>query len=366
MKLKAIKLSRSSLTRIIDLPKLEIESKNILKYLVFLGLGILILVLMWRSQSASYLEQCVNDGIPIADCSLFDRILDDFKSVNWFWILLVLFIYMLSNVFRTWRWQQLLDPLGHQPGFLNCMGTLMLGYFANLGVPRSGEFIRAGAISKYEDIPIEQSFATIVIGRIVDVIMLLLIIGLAFLLSWDIFVDYAEQNDIISANTIFIILGVGVVLGIIGLLVLRYIFATPDEGQGKFFVKIKSMMKSFVDGLKSITKVKSKKLFWAYSFGIWICYYLMTYLCFFAFEPTQELTPIAGLIVFVFGTLGIVFPSPGGMGSYHFLVTQALIILGISSIASFSFAMILYFSIQLFGNIVFGLISLVVLPIINK
>lgn len=321
---------------------------------------------MWRSQSASYLEQCMQDGIAADNCSLFDRILADFKSVNWVWIFIVLFIYMVSNFFRAWRWQQLLDPLGYKPGFLNCMGTLMLGYFANLGVPRSGEFIRAGALSRYEEIPIEQSFATIVIGRIVDVVMLLVIIGLAFLLSYDIFVEYFEQNFNIPASKIFIGLGVLVALGIIGLLILRYIFSMPDEGQGKFFVKIKSMMKNFVEGLKSITKVENKKLFWLYSFGIWICYYLMTYLCFFAFEPTLHLSPIAGLIVFVFGTLGIVFPSPGGMGSYHFLVTQSLIILGLSSIDSFSFAMILYFSIQLFGNILFGLISLVALPIINK
>ncbi len=342
------------------------DLKNIIKYLVFLGLGVLILTLMWNSQSASYLEQCTQDGLTADQCSLFDRILSDFKSVNWFWILLVLIIYMVSNVFRSWRWQQLLKPLDHQPSFLNCMGTLMLGYFANLGVPRSGEFIRAGAISKYENIPVEQSFATIVIGRIVDVLMLLLIIGLAFLLSYDIFVSYFEQNFNIPASKVLLGFGVLAALGLIGLGVLKYIFGLPDEGQSPFFVKIKNLMKSFVEGLGSISKVENKTLFWLYSFGIWFCYYLMTYLCFYAFEPTAHLTPIAGLIVFVFGTLGIVFPSPGGMGSYHFLVTQALIILGLSSIDSFSFAMILYFSIQLFGNIVFGLISLVVLPIINK
>lgn len=321
---------------------------------------------MWNSQSASYLEQCTLDGSPSSDCSLFDRIVADFRSVNWLWILLVLFIYMVSNVFRSWRWQQLLNPLGHNPSFLNCMGTLMLGYFANLGVPRSGEFIRAGAISKYENIPVEQSFATIVIGRIVDVLMLLLIIGLAFLLSYDIFVDYFDQNFNIPASKVFMGFGVLAVLGVVGIFFLRYIFGLPDEGQSALFIKIKSLIKSFVEGLGSISKVQNKTLFWLYSIGIWVCYYLMTYLCFYAFEPTAHLSPIAGLIVFVFGTLGIVFPSPGGMGSYHFLVTQALIILGLSSIDSFSFAMILYFSIQLFGNIVFGLISLLMLPIINR
>jgi len=331
-----------------------------------LGVGILILALMWNSQSASYLEQCTQDGMPADECSLFDRILSDFKSVKWFWILLVLFIYMLSNVFRSLRWQQLLKPLGHQPSFLNCIGTMMLGYFANLGVPRSGEFIRAGSIARYEKIPFEQSFATIVIGRIVDVVMLLLVIGLAFLLSYDIFVSYFEKNFNIPASKVLIGFGVLAALGIIGLLVLKYIFDSSDEGKSPIFLKLKNLLKSFVEGLGSVSKVENKMLFWLYSIGIWVCYYLMTYLCFDAFEPTAHLTPIAGLIVFVFGTLGIVFPSPGGMGSYHFLVTQALIILGLSSIDSFSFAMILYFSIQLFGNIVFGLISLIMLPIINR
>lgn len=340
--------------------------KNILKYLVFLGIGILILVLMWNGQSASYLAQCAQDGIPAENCSLFDRIVMDFKSVNWLWIIFILGIYMLSNIFRGLRWVQLFEPLGYTPRFINIFCTMMLGYFANLGVPRSGEFIRAGAISKYENIPVEQSFATIVIGRIVDVLFLLLILGLAFLLSYDIFVDYFAQNFNIETKTILIYLGILILLGVLGILVLRYFLTRPEEGQSSFIKKLKGLILNFLEGLKSITQVENKSLFWLYSLGIWVCYYLMTYLCFFAFEPTQHLGAIAGLVVFVFGTLGIVFPSPGGMGSYHFLVTQALIILGLSSIDSFSFAMILYFSIQLFGNILFGIFSLVTLPIVNR
>ena len=59
-------------------------------------------------------------------------------------------------------------------------------------------------------------------------------------------------------------------------------------------------------------------------------YYLMTYLCFFAFEPTAGLSMLAGLVVFVFGGWGIVIPSPGGMGTYHFLAQTALSIYGVS------------------------------------
>ena len=76
-------------------------------------------------------------------------------------------------------------------------------------------------------------------------------------------------------------------------------------------------------------------------------YYMMTYLCFFAFAPTAHLAPIAALTVFVFGTFGIVIPSPGGMGTYHVLATAALVIHGVNSNDAFSFANIMFFSIQI-------------------
>ncbi len=340
--------------------------KGILKFILFLSLGVLILWLMYRSQSAAYLEECQKDGIPIADCSLVDRIVADFKSVKWIWIIAILFIYMLSNVFRALRWQQLLQPLGKTPRFLNALGTLMLGYFANLGIPRSGELIRAVSLSRYENISTEQTFATIVVGRVVDFLMLFVVIGLALLLSYDIFFDYFQQNFAMSTNTLLMYLGILVLLGVIGLLVLRYILKLPVDQGPPIVRKLKEILNNFIEGLMSVTKVENKPMFWIYTIGIWVCYYLMTYICFFSFEPTSFLGPIAGLVVFVFGTLGIVFPSPGGMGSYHYLVTQALIIFGIDSINAFSFAMIIFFAIQLFGNILFGMISLIALPIINN
>jgi uncharacterized membrane protein YbhN (UPF0104 family) len=100
--------------------------------------------------------------------------------------------------------------------------------------------------------------------------------------------------------------------------------------------------------------------------GIWVLYYFMMYFAFFTFAPTAHLGPIAGLVVFVFGSLGILIPTPGGMGSYHYLVGEALTMYGVSGVDAFSFANIVFFSIQLFVNILLGIISLIVLPAINK
>lgn len=95
-------------------------------------------------------------------------------------------------------------------------------------------------------------------------------------------------------------------------------------------------------------------------------YFAMTYLSFFAFGPTAHLAPIAGLIVFVFGGWGIVIPSPGGMGTYHYLAQVALAMYGVNGDDGFSWANISFFSIQLGCNISIGIIALILLPIINR
>jgi uncharacterized membrane protein YbhN (UPF0104 family) len=95
-------------------------------------------------------------------------------------------------------------------------------------------------------------------------------------------------------------------------------------------------------------------------------YFLMNYLFFFSYEPTTELAPVVALMVFVFGAFGIVIPSPGGMGTYHWLVIQALAIYGISEINGFAFANIAFFSIQIFCNIAMGIIATILLFTLNR
>ncbi|MEZ4980194.1 MAG: lysylphosphatidylglycerol synthase transmembrane domain-containing protein [Saprospiraceae bacterium] len=122
------------------------------------------------------------------------KILSDFASVNYWWILAILFVYFISNISRTMRWKMLLKPLGYQPGYLNMYFTIMLGYFANLGLPRMGEVVRAGALSRYEKLPAEKVMGTIVTDRVFDLISLLLVVGLAFLLEFDTLWGWLSEN----------------------------------------------------------------------------------------------------------------------------------------------------------------------------
>ena len=339
--------------------------KSIIQFIVFLGIGVFLLFLLYNKLNVAYQEECAFKGIPESDCSLIKRIIEDFRSVNAIWIALICIIFMFSNWLRAIRWKQLLAPLGYHPSTTNALGTVMVAYLSNLALPRIGEVVRAGSLSKYEDIPVSKVFGTVVVDRILDFISLFVVIGLALLLSFTTFQDYFAKNFELPPGKFLMIAGVMAVLGLVGLFVLNRILSAENVSN-KFFLKIQQIWKGFKDGFKSVAKVENKPLLVLNSIGIWLMYYLMTYFCFFAFAPTQHLGAVAGLVVFVFGTLGIVLPSPGGIGSYQWLVSQALIIYGIDKFDAFSFSNIMFFAVQIFCNILFGLFFLMYLPYYNE
>ncbi|NJK83265.1 MAG: UPF0104 family protein, partial [Saprospiraceae bacterium] len=92
---------------------------NILKALLFAGIGFSILYLLYSKQNANYQLYCQTEGIAATDCNLLNKIWNDFKSVNFFWIGMVFLAFGVSNISRTLRWQMLLRALGHQTRFAN-------------------------------------------------------------------------------------------------------------------------------------------------------------------------------------------------------------------------------------------------------
>lgn len=342
--------------------------KTILKSTVFFGIGFGILYFLYIRQQEAYLAECALKNIAEADCNLLDKVWADIKSADYFYIGIALILYMLSNVARALRWKQLLEPLGYRPTFFNSLASIMAGYLTNLGIPRSGEFIRAGLLSKYESLKPEKVMGTIVTDRLADLISLLVVIGLTFLLSFSQIYSYLQRNAVFGGGFLEALsfnLLVGIFLIVLVLLYLAYRFRRAIK-EHRFYLKLKDVLRGFWEGIKSVLALKRPGLFIFYSLIIWLCYYLMTYVIFFAYGPTTHLSPLAGLVVFVFGTLGIVIPSPGGMGSYHFLIGEGLALYGINGGDAFAFANILFFSVQIFVNVLFGILAFVLLPLVNE
>jgi len=251
-----------------------------------------------------------------------DQTKNAFYNANYFWIFLSLFISFLSHISRSYRWLFLLETMGYKPKFSNAYHAVMSGYVINFTVPRSGEIARAGLLASYEKVPFEKGFATIVVERVVDVIMLGIVVLISGLLQTDseAFSQITQSPEGESSNLIWYILLAGAVFGIIGL-----IFYFKNK---KIKTFINEKLLGFYDGLKSIWTMKKK---WAYIFHtvfIWVCYVSSIYIAALAFEETKDITVGCVFGMFVVGAAAISL-LPGGIGAYPAWLTSVLLIYGI-------------------------------------
>jgi hypothetical protein len=347
-------------------PKYKLYFLNTLKFFVFLGIGTSLLYLVYRQQSIAFQEDCALKGIPPGACSLFEKVLADFGAINYWWILAVLLAFVISNISRAARWIMLLRPLGVQPRMSNAFFTIILGYFFNLALPRLGEIARAGAFARYERMPLEKVLGTVFVDRIFDVISILLITGIGFFLEYDTLLAFASKN-ISFGSKLNGLLQMAWSLPLIAIAVVSILILFKKRLQKTgIYRKSVGIIEGFWQGILTVRHLRRPGWFIFHSVNMWFMYFLMIYFCLRSFEPTTGLGPVETLTIFIFGSWGIVIPSPGGMGTYHFLTQTALGIYGVAGEDGFSFANIAFLCINLGGNILMGLIALVILPLLNR
>lgn len=287
----------------------------------------------------------------------FETIKAAFKNANYYWIFLSLFLGFLSHMSRAFRWKYLLEPLGFKPSFLNSFLAVLAGYLVNLGIPRAGEITRAASIAKYENIPLEKAFGTIVAERISDMIMLLFVIFLSLLFQFDVIWNLIQQKIPQNPLQIGFYFFLFLFLIFLGYLLLKKLSPV-------FIYKIKFFVKGLIEGGFSILKMKNKVGYIFHTFLIWTLYLLTFYFASFALPETANISIGALLTGFIVGSLSIATTN-GGVGSYPLGVQQAFILYGIAALPALTFGWINW-TAQTIGIIIFGGLSFILLPIINK
>jgi len=289
---------------------------------------------------------------------------------NMFWVVVSGLISVIAFVVRAYRWKLLIEPMGYSPSLKNTTYSLIVGYFANLAIPRLGEVSRCGALNKAESIPFNKLLGTVIVERIIDVISLLLCMLFAAIIEFkrlgsffseNIFNPITKQFEQL-ANSPLILTGIIVVL--IVLTVVAIYFNRKNKTKGTDSA-ISKLIKGFIDGLRSVANLKRPGRFIFHSILIWFLYYLGTYVAFFAFPFTAGLGAGAALFLLVASGLGMSAPVQGGIGAYHLLVSQGLMLYGLSQQDGLTFATLLH-TLQLLLVVVFGVISLILLFSENK
>ncbi len=278
-----------------------------------------------------------------------------FKNANYLYIFISLFIALLGLVSRAYRWKFSIEQMGYKSTFYNNFMAVSAGYLMNLGVPRSGEITRALLLKKYENIPFDKAFGTIVAERVVDSLLFLLFVISALLIEFDVLKDFILAK--IPLQTIELLFGIGVVGFLTSLLLWNY-------SKWKFILTLKQKLEGLVEGILSIVHMKNKWAFIFHSFFIWISYLMMFYITIFALKETSQIGFGTVIIAFVFGTFAIGFTN-GGFGVFPILVGQIFILYAIPVTAGTSLGWLIWTSQTLF-TVLCGGLSFIFLPIYNK
>lgn len=283
-----------------------------------------------------------------------------------FWLIIpIFFILGLSHFLRALRWRLIMEPLGYKPSIMNTFLAVLIGYLANLAVPRLGEVLKCTLLAKYEKVPPEKIVGTIVAERAFDVISLGLVFLLALSLQFNVIqAGWRQLQNSSSASTnsnnhLIIFMG-SLVFLIFTALVLYYVFKHKSK---KIIQSIKTILKGIWEGVISATKLKKHNLFFFYSFGIWFLYLLATFIGLYGTEGTASSFSTA-ISCLAYASIGMII-TPGGIGAYAYLMAKVLELNGIEYTLGLANGTLQWFS-QLIIVMVLGGISLIILPFINK
>ena len=280
---------------------------------------------------------------------------DKFSKANYGFVALSVFLSVLSHILRSYRWNFMLEPLGYYPKLANNFMAVSVAYLLNIFIPKSGEISRGIILDKYEDVPFEKGFGTIISERIIDLIFLLAIASISLVLKFDVLAQYVSES--IPDSIIYVVVGGFLGVGIIVLLFLKF-------SKSKTNLKLKTFVLGLKEGVFSILSMKKKGAFIFHTFVIWGLYLLSFYTALFALQETTTISLGTIITAFAVGSFTFAFTN-SGFGTYPAALAGILSVFGVSKTVGVAFGWIVWTS-NIASIVFFGCLSLLILPIYNR
>ena len=283
------------------------------------------------------------------------QIIAAIKQADLRFVFLSLLFGVFSHLSRAYRWNYLLRPLGYQPTFMMRIFTVMISYFSNLGIPRSGEVLRATALATYADVPFEKSFGTIVTERIIDLVVLFSLIGLGFVLQGELLLEVIGNPSLDGMLLIWMAFAATVFF--LGIRQLK-------RSKHPLAVKIIGFFTGLWQGILSIREMKHKWAFVGHTLFIWLMYLMMFWVVTLALPETSGLSFSAIIPAFVAGGFAM-SATNGGIGLYPIAVAAVLQAFDIPYPQALAFGWVMWTG-QTVMVVVFGSLSFLLLPVLSK
>jgi hypothetical protein len=291
----------------------------------------------------------------------FEAFLAKTKEVDYTWIYISIVLSLVPYFLRAYRWNLLLEGVGYRKlSTPRTSVSVIIGYLANLALPRMGEMTRCAVLQKTDGVKFSEGLGTVITERLLDAITLLGIIGLTFIVEYDRLADFFRENIFskfqLSSSWLFVLVLIAViaVIAVIGAIV--FVIVARKILRSSSTNKVVNFAREIIKGLDSLRKIKSPLGFILSSIGIWVSYYFMSYIIVFTLPETSHLDWMAGMALLVTGGIGMAAPVQGGIGTFHLFVSAMLISYGVDQQSGIFLATLLHTS-QVGAIILFGAIS---------
>lgn len=284
--------------------------------------------------------------------------------MDWRWMWLSFPFGFTAQFFRALRWRLALAPLGERPRLSTCTHAVFFSYLSSLIVPRSGEVLRCGVLSRYDGTSFSRAVGSVVTERVVDMSMVAVFSAATVLCQVPIFVRFLDETGMsltgflegFTPTGYAVTLLCAIVILLTGIILLRRL---------NVFSRTRGVVNDFTAGLLSVGKLKRPWLFVMYSVGIWASYYLHFYLAFFCFGFTENLGATAAWVAFVVGCFAVLVPTPNGAGPWHFAVKTVLVLYGVAETSAALFVLIVH-TLQTLLIVALGLEAVAALALTRK
>ena len=300
------------------------NGKNLFKYFLAFVITVGALYLAFRGQDFTAI------GKELSNTSI------------WAISLSVLF-QICAHFVRGWRWQFLLRPIKERTSLWGAFKAVMAGYAMNNVIPRSGELIRPAMASVQEKMPFAGTLATIIVERIFDVIALgILFVFSLFSFEKEFKTSFPDLSGAAIPLLAFITTGLIVFVAIFVSKRISHFFLGLIHKifPQKLAEPLARAFETFTTGLHGLQKNTALPILLG-TIGVWSCYLASTYFGLYALPGSGiEAIGFKGAIVLLsLAGVAITIPTPGGTGTYHYFISQALLLFfGINASKAIAFA----------------------------
>lgn len=295
-------------------PRKRLSAKSVIGYLAMLVLTIALLYLSFR-------------GVK------WDEFADGLSNCRWEWIALSMGFGVAGFAIRALRWKMLLLQLDKKASFISAYQGVTIGNLANFALPRVGEIVRCGVASKAKksDITIEGAIGTVIVERTWDLLCLVILSVLFVSFSWNKFGEFIKAQifntsrsaDGTSAVWLVVMLTAAVILAV-AFIVSIYAYRKKIE-KWKLGAKLLGFCRKLWDGITAAFRMKNKSAFFILTILLWGSFLVTSVCTIKAFPAFAGLNWSDALFLMIAGSLGWAVPVQGGIGSYHFIVSLALV-----------------------------------------